>query len=326
MEQIKVSVVIPVYNVAPYLHKCVASVQEQTLQEIEIILVDDGSTDESGTICDQLAGQDKRIRVIHKSNGGLSDARNVGMSHAQGRYIAFLDSDDYWERPPALQEMLQLVENEPCPVDCVLFSYVKQPMDGGPATLVTVEKPDKMLNINQQKMALLGKRQFANSACSKLYRTKFLRDNSLGFPLGMRSEDLPFSENVLRAMHGFLVYTPVVLVYQTGRKSSISTAFTSINYEHIRRQAMQAIADAQGYSEQDKELALAYWAEQMCWFFAFLPQSGKSLKNTVRECEPLFEVMRWGVCHRAKIVRLMLRLLGKMNTIRLLSAYLKLKR
>lgn len=90
-----VSVVIPVYNVEPYLRECVASVVEQTYTNIEIILVDDGSTDSSGTLCDEFALSDSRICVFHKKNGGLSDARNYGILRSHGSLISFIDSDDY---------------------------------------------------------------------------------------------------------------------------------------------------------------------------------------------------------------------------------------
>lgn len=90
-----VSVIIPVYNVERYLRECVNSVLQQTYTNIEIILVDDGSTDRSGMICDEYEGRDARIAVIHKANGGLSDARNEGLEICKGEYIAFLDSDDY---------------------------------------------------------------------------------------------------------------------------------------------------------------------------------------------------------------------------------------
>lgn len=105
-----VSVVIPVYNVAPYLSKCVASVCDQTLKDIEIILVNDGSTDNSGEICDELALTDSRIRVVHKKNGGLSDARNVGVQNATADLVGFVDSDDTVE--PTMYEVLYTVLNE----------------------------------------------------------------------------------------------------------------------------------------------------------------------------------------------------------------------
>lgn len=91
-----ISVVIPIYNVEKYLEECIQSIVTQTFRDIEMILVDDGSTDSSGLICDQWMQKDERIKVIHKKNGGLSSARNAGIDAARGKYIIFVDSDDYW--------------------------------------------------------------------------------------------------------------------------------------------------------------------------------------------------------------------------------------
>lgn len=92
---VNVSIIVPVYNVEKYLRKCLDSISSQTLKEIEVILVDDGSTDSSSKICDEYSKIDNRFKVIHKTNGGLSDARNVGIDIARGQYIGFVDSDDY---------------------------------------------------------------------------------------------------------------------------------------------------------------------------------------------------------------------------------------
>ena len=91
----KISVIVPVYNVEQYLERCVDSIINQTYKNLEIILVNDGSTDNSGKLCDELAKRDDRIRVIHKGNGGLSDARNAGIEEAESDLIGFIDSDDY---------------------------------------------------------------------------------------------------------------------------------------------------------------------------------------------------------------------------------------
>ena len=90
-----VSIIVPIYNVEQYLPACLDSLVNQTLQDIEIILVDDGSTDKSGQICEEYAQKGKRITVLHKKNGGLSDARNYGIKKSKGKYISFIDSDDY---------------------------------------------------------------------------------------------------------------------------------------------------------------------------------------------------------------------------------------
>ena len=100
----KISVIVPVYKVEKYLNKCVDSIVNQTFTDIEIILVDDGSPDNSGKMCDDWSQKDRRIRVIHKENGGLSDARNRGIQESSGEYIIFIDSDDFIE--PKMLEVL----------------------------------------------------------------------------------------------------------------------------------------------------------------------------------------------------------------------------
>ena len=99
-----ISVIVPVYNVEQYLNQCVDSIVKQTYQELEIILIDDGSTDASGSLCDKWGKKDSRISVIHQSNHGLCAARNVGLNHARGEYITFIDSDDYIH--PKMYELL----------------------------------------------------------------------------------------------------------------------------------------------------------------------------------------------------------------------------
>lgn len=91
----KISIIVPVYNVEPYLRQCLDSVVNQTYRNLEIILVDDGSPDNCGTICDEYAAKDKRIHVVHKENGGISSARNAGLAICKGDYISFIDSDDF---------------------------------------------------------------------------------------------------------------------------------------------------------------------------------------------------------------------------------------
>ena len=105
-----ISVIVPIYNVEKYLTKCIESIINQTYKNLEIILVDDGSPDKSPIICDEYAKKDNRIKVIHKKNGGLSDARNYGMSLATGEYISFIDSDDY-VTDDYIMTLYSLIEN-----------------------------------------------------------------------------------------------------------------------------------------------------------------------------------------------------------------------
>ena len=99
------SIIVPVYNVEKYLPQCVESILRQTYENFEVILVDDGAKDRSGEICDEFAAKDERVSVIHKQNGGSSSARNAGIQEAQGTYILFVDSDDYWSNNTMLMQL-----------------------------------------------------------------------------------------------------------------------------------------------------------------------------------------------------------------------------
>ena len=116
----QVSVIVPVYNVEKYIHRCVDSVLNQTFRDFELILVDDGSPDNCPAICNKYAAKDSRIRVIHQANGGLSLANNAGLNAAQGEFVAFCDSDDYWEKNLLETAVAALRAKQ---ADCVLFAY-----------------------------------------------------------------------------------------------------------------------------------------------------------------------------------------------------------
>ena len=115
METATISIIVPVYNIIEYLPRCVESLRKQTYDKIEILLVDDGSTDGTAALCDALAAEDVRIRVFHKQNGGSSSARNLGIQEATGEYLGFVDSDDYVE-PDMYERLLQAIETTHLPI------------------------------------------------------------------------------------------------------------------------------------------------------------------------------------------------------------------
>ena len=179
-----ISVIVPVYKVEPYLHKCVDSILAQTYQNLEIILVDDGSPDRCGEMCDEYAKNDPRVKVIHKKNGGLSDARNAGMAVMTGDYVAFVDSDD-WIEPQMYQRLYELMQH-----------YDADMAFGGVADDVQQEgsvRTVKTSNYGQtpfaeEKISAM-RRYFTGSwaAWDKLYRADLF--NGIQYPVGEINED-----------------------------------------------------------------------------------------------------------------------------------------
>ena len=145
----KISVIVPVYKVEPYLHKCVDSIINQDYENLEIILVDDGSPDNCPAICDEYARMDKRVKVVHKVNGGLSDARNAGLDAASGDYVFFVDSDD-WIEKGTIKECTQLLNNGQTDIVITMLYNIISGTDinvsqNGARTADMVMKPEEAL-------------------------------------------------------------------------------------------------------------------------------------------------------------------------------------
>ena len=203
MEEKKVSVIIPVYNVKKYVEKCVTTVIEQTYNNLEIILVDDGSTDGSGQICNELAYKDKRIKVIHKKNAGLSDARNAGIKVATGEYYLFVDSVDCAE-----QEMSDIV----C---CGFFEVVEE-------SIVNIPDDLNIYNVNREEaLKRLLEEKIKDYAWNKLYKSEIFAE--LRYPVGRNYEDMATTYKAFLKAKKISILSES-LYYYVKRKGSISNS------------------------------------------------------------------------------------------------------
>lgn len=181
----EISVVVPIYNVISYLQKCVESVLVQSFEDFELLLIDDGSTDGSGELADKLAADDVRVKVFHKTNGGLSDARNFGVKHAAGKYVTFIDSDD-WIEESYLEYLYSLLVGNDADISTCYFNkcigdkrYSWQcPSD---ETLIMDSK--------EALLSLLYHERINVSAPGKLYRMELTR-SGIEFPVGKHYEDV----------------------------------------------------------------------------------------------------------------------------------------
>ncbi len=182
-EKALISIIIPVYKVEKYLEKCIQSVINQTYENLQIILVDDGSPDNCGKICDEYAKKDHRIEVIHKSNGGLSDARNKGLEMAKGEYIGFVDSDDYIEAD-MYEVLYNLLKQYNADVSICNFYTVSQGK-------ISIKNADNGINeynrIEILKEILLDK-NIQSYAWNKLYKKELF--DEIKYPIGKKYEDI----------------------------------------------------------------------------------------------------------------------------------------
>lgn len=216
------SIVIPVYNVAPYLRECVDSVLAQEFTDYEIILVDDGSTDNSPNICDEYAETHTQIKVIHKANGGLSDARNFGTKEAQGDYLMFLDSDDFWNGKNILFEIYNIIkENNP---DLIIHEL---------SSFYDLEKiiPRKFKNEGIQKFSLDFKndlKELVNNdiyyatACNKIIKTSIIKENNIEFSKGKLHEDVAWCADIIPYVSSYSLYKKPFYYYRKEREGSLT--------------------------------------------------------------------------------------------------------
>lgn len=204
-----ISVIVPVYKVEPYLDKCIASIVSQTYRNLEIILVDDGSPDRCGEMCDAWAAKDSRIRVIHKENGGLSDARNAGMAIAAGEYMGFIDSDDYIS--PDMYRLLY--DRMTTDGSDIAACGVEMVYEDGTAPRSLTREGCCVLNTEDAMRAIIDETWLKQPVWYKLYKTELIRE--IPFPVGKYHEDVFWSyQAVARAGKVSVFDTPCYFYVQ----------------------------------------------------------------------------------------------------------------
>lgn len=224
-----ISVIIPAYNVEQYLRQCVDSVLAQTYQNIEIIIVDDGSMDGTGILADEIAGEQIgcSISVIHKQNGGLSDARNVGLKYAKGDYVAFLDADDYYDDSQLFEKLVLELCKYSFPN--VLLFCRKDFYEN--INVCHQENPYDIEVINAKETPievfayLLTQQRFNMSACFQLVERNILMHNNIQFVKGLRNEDIDWSIQLWRKIQSVKATNIFGYVYRH-RSNSITTTMS----------------------------------------------------------------------------------------------------
>ena len=224
------SIILPIYKVEQYLHQCIDSILRQTYRNFELILVDDGSPDRCPQICDDYASKDERIKVIHKKNGGLSDARNMGLLHATGDYVFFIDSDDYLADDKVLKTIVPKLSN----IDVVLFKFRKYYENTGDLGNPPFSFPSKepRLTTVEWLIDLNNKDAFYNSAWSKVINRKLLVNNKIQFEKGLLGEDNDWFYQVLLCAKTFDYIDEPFIIYRQ-RCNSITSSYKLKNLSDL---------------------------------------------------------------------------------------------
>ena len=278
MKDSLLSVVVPVYNVEQYLNTCVDSILNQTYENIEVILVDDGSSDNSGSICDAYAEKDERIKVIHKSNGGLSDARNCGIDAASGEYIIFVDSDDYIH-----SQMFEILIGQVIANDSDIAACEYQKVPEGTATVEMRAEAEVKILSGVKLLEELYSGNYSDisfiSVC-KLYKKSLFFDDDIRFPIGRYYEDMFTTHKLLYKARRVVIISEKLYFYRVRQGSIMHSDFT-------KKKIIDGICgDAENIKTFDGEtdsnlLKLAYktFCHSQYWHYRKVVQSDDSKDN-----------------------------------------------
>lgn len=277
----KVSIVVPVFNVEKYLNRCVDSITKQSYKNLEIILVDDGSKDASGTICDELQLSDSRIVVVHKENGGLSSARNTGLDVFTGDFVGFVDSDDFIEQNMIEELLAANLENDSLIACCGrfdLFDNNKKVVGLCPSENIVIDKTEGIKR-------LLTWDGLDASACDKLFSKCVWKD--MRFPNGKISEDVAVMHLLFEKAERISLINAPLYNYCHRQSSITSTSFSTKKFDIISN------VDEIGLFIKNKYPSLlpyyhSFKIEELCLLLSYISKSNYKNKTKIKSiCEQI---------------------------------------
>lgn len=321
----KISIIIPVYKVEDYLRECVDSVLRQTYIDIEVILVDDGSPDGSPAICDEYALKDPRVNVIHKPNGGLSDARNCGTDAASGEYVVYLDSDDWWIGENTLEEVCDLLKLKP---DVLFFDRITYCSNG------TVIEPKTMplseINGLSRKYAmkkLITNGVFAPSACNKFVRRDLIKKGNVYFKKGLVCEDIDWTFRMMPFVQKLMGYRKPFYGYRR-REGSITATVGKKNICDLLS-IIEYWSNALNITESDPEVRYQLLGFLNYQLFIANGYTAGLCTEDAKELGPRLDALSWlskyTVDKKTKLAKVLTSVLGMKGSRKLLHFYISIK-
>lgn len=321
------SIVVPVYNVEKYLPQCIESLLAQTFTDYEIILVNDGSPDACPRICDDYASKYSQVKVVHKPNGGLSDARNKGVEVASGRYITFVDSDDFWVGSDVLSNVASIIDKfNP---DIVVSDFIKYYTDGDKYIYPTVtcdQSYNDKTKIEVLKYLYFSHADLKMSACQKFAKSELLTCNS--FTKGLISEDIDWSLKIYPSAQSICVYGKPYYCYRQFRAGSIT------NGANLRRidalltiiAKWETTIPEMTVSSIEKEIYSGYLAYQLSIAMALYPSlNAEDKKDAIQRIAAHSHLFNGLMNTKTKKVKTLVSILGLKSTCRILDYFLRIR-
>lgn len=320
------SVIIPVYNVEKYLSKCIDSILSQKYNDYEIILVDDGSPDLSPKICDEYAVRYCNVRVIHKTNGGLSDARNVGLRYAKGKYVTFVDSDDFWIGDDVFENVLGIIlKFDPDIVLCDCIKYYSDNRLVYPKIKCSSDY-NGCERIEIIKYLYYTHADLKIAAWQKFVRTSLLKN--LDFTVGLLSEDIDWSLALYPKAKSICLLDKPYYCYRQNRKGSITSTSSQKSFDSLLYiiNKWKVLIPKMGLGCDETRIYLGYLAFQLSVAMTnFLSISPNNRHRAITLMTENLHLFSYELNFKSMKVKKFIDVLGLRCTCRILSIYRRLK-
>lgn len=321
------SIIVPIYKVEKYLRGCIDSVLVQNYMDYELILVDDGSPDRCGAICDEYAKEHTQVKVIHKANGGLSSARNAGLDIAAGKYVIFLDSDDFWDDSDALKHFHENLSDTRA--DVLVFPAKRYYEENNQYTYILSGEADREkiidVNVNSAVRYMLERNIYRAAAWNKVIRRSLIEDHHMRFLEGYLSEDMDWCGDLLLYSNRFDFYEVPVYVYRQQRAGSITAGKTEKLVSDKLFMCNKGYKQAKQLKDTERqELLSAYYAYEYSVLLGV--SSGIQNQKLLKEMKSLQGLLDYDVCNKVKKVRKLKKVIGYTLTRKALCFFVKVKK
>ena len=321
------SIIVPIYKVEKYLKICIDSIMRQSFQDFEVILVDDGSPDTCGKICDSYGTSDARVKVIHKENGGLSSARNAGLDVATGTYVIFVDSDDFWDDDEALEHIHgNLMETN---ADVLVFPAKRYYENEDKYTNIITFDVDRNQvidkNVNTAIGYMIENNIYRAAAWNKVVKKTIIDNYSMRFKIGYLSEDMDWCGNLLLYAQRFDFYEKPLYVYRQQRSGSITTGKAEKLIEDKFYMCEKGYKQALQFPDSSRgKLLAAYYAYEYAVLLGV--SSGVKNKKLLNRIRGLQILLEYDISKKIKLVNKLKKIIGYSLTRKVLCIFVKTKK